>query len=841
MKNYSKTVPFILFTLLIVLKCGLFSYAQGQTQLLDSISIQVEEFNNTYPQEKIYLHFDKPFYIPGETIWYKAYYVNTSGNSPSSLSNIMYTELLNKTGEIIIHQILKLGNGIAKGEFLLPESLPQGQYLIRAYTNWMRNFDHEFFFTKYIMVFDPQKEYEITANDSSEQEMVEEPGQEKIDLQFFPEGGYLVSELTSKVAFKAINGSGKGIHVKGEITDEEDNVIIPFESFHLGMGVFFLKPEKNKTYFAKITQGNDKRLTFQLPNVSETGLVMAVDSPYGDVISVFIQANATFLNNHSGDIFIVVQAAGKIHYTAHGNFNGTSSLIANIAKKDLPTGIAQITLFNAKGDPECERLVFINPHNDLEVKIETEKKTYNPREKILLNISVKNAEGNPVEGNFSLAVTDAGQVINLEKNSDNILTNLLLTSELKGNIEQPAFYFLKDNPSSETALDYLLLTQGWRRFTWKEMLNNKWPAIIYDFEKDVILKKGQVLYHSNDMEKRLTRVSYLTLQEKKPHNIFTDDNGIFHFSINARYGKESMFFDVTDAKGQRNKFNIVFENNSPGFQPEIWNEILFVNSKINNCLETRKFKAQVESSFNYSAENNLFYNAEPEISDLSKKTNGYFERADYTIRLDKYNPFSTMAEVFREVVTQVSFQYKKGENRIRVYSEEYMKNFDRQPLFIIDDIPTFNKTFVLDLDPGIVETIEVTNSIQKLRKLGFLGHYGVIAISTKDGITKVSQIPDNNIIEFQGCYRSREFYSPEYKLSTETDRGKPDLRSLVYWNPSIITNSNGKASVTFYNTDNITTIDARVEGISYNGTPGLANYRYDIIPRKLTAVASEDK
>ncbi len=211
---------------------------------------------------------------------------------------------------------------------------------------------------------------------------------ERIDLQFFPEGGYLVSGLTSKVAFKAVNGSGEGIHVKGDITDKDGNVIIPFESFHLGMGAFILTPEKGETYFANIIQANDKRIKYILPNILEEGLVMTVDNSSGDVISVFIQANEAFLNDNKGEDLFMLQAAGKIYYTAKIDFNNTSSFTATIPKRDLPAGIAQLTFFNTEGNPECERLIFINPHHGLQVKIKTDKKTYNPREKVFLDISV---------------------------------------------------------------------------------------------------------------------------------------------------------------------------------------------------------------------------------------------------------------------------------------------------------------------------------------------------------------------------------------------------------------------------------------------------------------------
>ncbi len=830
MKRYKKSLPIIFSAFVILSASGFNSFSQDRNQIINKISSQFEKFNKTYPQEKVYLHFDKPFYIPGETMCYKAYLLDYAGNIPSSTSKIIYTELLDNDGKVIIRQILKAGNGFANGEFLLPKSLLQGKYQVRAYTNWMRNFDQEFFFTKEIVLFDPKKVSEISETDSFEQVTAIKPASKKIEIIFFPEGGYLTYGLTSKVAFKAIDGSGEGIHAKGEIIDQDGKVITPFESFHLGMGAFMLKPEKGKTYSANLIQENNKRINYALPAVLKEGLIMTADNSSGDVIRIIVQANSAFVNQNSKDVLLVVQAAGEIYYTAIGNLSRRSSFVATIPKKGLPAGIIQLTLFNGEGNPECERLVFINHHQALQVKIETDKNTYNPRERVVMDVSVSDYNGNPVAGNFSLAVTDAGQVVNLEKYSDNILTNLLLTSELKGNIEQPAFYLTKDNSDSETALDYLMLTQGWRRFLWKEILNDKWPAINYKVEKGVIIKKGQVLDPSNDSQGTSTRVSFLMLKENKSYSRFTNENGFFYFYINTTYGKESLFFDIADAKGQHGKFKIIIENKLPSYQSAGKKEILYKSSEIKSCLEKRKERSQIESSFNYSAEDNLFYETKPEIENQGAKSNSNLGSADHTIRLDEYNPFPTMTEVFREIVIHVSLKYKKGENKIRIYSDEYMKSFDYQPLFFLDGIPTFNKTFMLNLAPDDVETIEVFRSIEKIRKFGFLGENGVIAIYTKNGALIPADIPDNNIIEFQGCYNSREFYSPEYGNSTETDKSKPDLRSLIYWNPLVVTESDGKASVSFYNTDNITTINATLEGISFDGTPGLASYKFNIIP-----------
>ncbi len=812
------------FAVLVVLtQFGSDSFSQDVHQSETEVSDQFAKFAEVHPQEKVYLHFDKPFYFPGETIWYKAYLADANLLTPSLLSRIIYAELLDHTGEVINRQILKAGEGFANGEFQLPQSLPDGKYYMRAYTQWMRNFDQDYFFTKEIWVYHPQGEYNLAGADSAKT---------VTDLIFFPEGGNLVAGITSKVAFKAVNSSGEGIHVKGEITDQDGHMIIPFESFHLGMGAFLLKPEKDKTYFANLSIGGDASNRFKIPEALEEGLVLTADNSSGEVILVNVRANETFINEHSGNVFILVQAAGKIYHASGGDLSQGSSFDMAIPKKNLPSGIVQITLFNGEGNPECERLVFVNNHDDLRVSIETNKKSYYPREEVLLKLSVRDCNGNPVEGNFSLAVTDASQVIHPEKYNDNILTYLLLGSELKGNIEQPAFYFMKENPGSETALDYLMMTQGWRRFLWKEILGETWPTLNYTAEKEAIHFSGQVVDPSNDTPLSLTMLSVLMLKNRKSFSRYTNQDGFLDFYINATPGKESLFFDAKDTRGQHLKVKIIVEKNIPEPHFAASEEFSLVSPEISYCLKKRKEQAQIESSFSYAAERNASPGSDSGFKNAGTYTNRFVVAADYSIGLEDFNPFTTMTEVFREVVPYVSVVYKRGENKLRVYSSELMKQFDQAPLFLVDGLPTFNKTFVLNLDPAKVETIEVINSIGKIRPFGFLGVNGVVAIHTIHGATTLDDIAEHAIIEIQGCYDSREFYAPRYYNSPETDRSKPDLRSLVYWNPMVATDSNGEVTLSFYNTDNITQFDIRTEGISIDGTPGVAEKVYHTIPRK---------
>jgi len=624
----------------------------GQTDnVLDKLLMRLDKLNTSYPQEKIYIHFDKPFYFSGETIWFKAYLVYANGNLPSPLSNIIYTELLDMNGKVILQNILKASNGFANGDFVLPDTIPQGKYMVRAYTNWMRNFNQNFLFCKEILLFDSKKTTSKMEPDSLDQmkRMVSEQG--PIDLQFFPESGYLAYGLTSKVAFKAIDETGKGIHVKGKIANQDGIEVSTFESFHLGMGAFFLNPEKGNTYSAYIIDGHNNRISYPLPVPVDEGIIMTVDNSPIDAIRIVVQANRAFLRKKSKEVLLVVQAAGTIYYKANGNLNRNSSFAATIPKKDLPAGITQLTLFNAEGKPESERLVFINRRNALQVKIETDKLTYEPREKVQLEISTIDYEGNPVEGNFSLTVTDASQVAEIEKYSENILTSLLLSSDLQGNIEQPGYYFAKENTNADSELDLLMLTQGWRRFIWKEILDNNWPEIKYNYEKSLMNRKGLVFDSIRESPVKSLQVSFYNLNRNKSYNRFTDKKGNFYFYTSPSNGNELLFFDASDTSGNHDKYKIKIINDIPEFKLLNKSDVVFENQLIEKYIKKRKERDQIEASFNYSAERSIFIEPEKDIVERGKITAEVPGYADITVELDEYISFPTVSEVFREIVS----------------------------------------------------------------------------------------------------------------------------------------------------------------------------------------------
>jgi len=334
-----------------------------------------------------------------------------------------------------------------------------------------------------------------------------------IDLKFYPEGGDLVAGLKNRVAFEALNFYGKGTDVKGQIIDNQGNVISNFESFHLGKGSFEFTPELNKSYKAKILEPKNISKEYSLPDISAKGFVMNVENKKTELI-VTIQQNA------GKKVGLVAQQRGKIYFSQE--FPNQNKHIIKIPTKDIPAGVLHLTLFDENLIERCERLVFVNPHKKLNIQITPDKATYQPRERVTLNISTTDETGLGVPANLSLSVVDDKILKMADDKQGHLLSALLLEQDVKGKIEEPNFYFDANEPKAEKALDLLLMTRGWSRFTWKQITGN--PTLNHMAEKAEF--SGTVFYK----EKPAAGAKViLTLTNGKTFSQNTDKNGKFLF------------------------------------------------------------------------------------------------------------------------------------------------------------------------------------------------------------------------------------------------------------------------------------------------------------------------
>src|SRR6185437_12465475 len=430
-------------------------------------------FLTGHPAEKAYLHFDKPYYAAGDTIYFKAYVTLGEKHRLSDLSGVLHVELLNVKNKVDQSIKLQITDGVAWGDFALPDSLLAGNYRVVAYTQWMRNDGN--YFERTIPVGSLQGKI-------PESGIHPKPVNEKADLQFFPEGGQLVTGITSKIAFKAVGLNGLGLNVTGVITDNTGVEVSRFASTRLGMGSFYLDPSPGKTYSAKISFADGSTNTINLPAANSSGIILSVNNDSVAMATIKIEANAAYFSENKDKDYTLLIYSGGVTTTVALKLD-SAMVKLDVLKRKLHTGIATITLFSPADEPLAERLIFVQNYDQLNLEVSGDKTVYAKRGKTNMTLKAIDRRGDPASGHFSVSVTDES-LVPVDENSENtILTDLLLTSDLKGTIEQPNYYFNNLNNKTNNDLDLVMLTHGYRRFEWKKLLSNEYTPIAFQPEK----------------------------------------------------------------------------------------------------------------------------------------------------------------------------------------------------------------------------------------------------------------------------------------------------------------------------------------------------------------------
>ncbi|MDB5088574.1 MAG: hypothetical protein JWR09_2568 [Mucilaginibacter sp.] len=530
----------LIITCLIWLSFGLGAYSQDTTFAGKAI-VALKSFLSNHAAEKAYLHFDKPYYAAGDTMYFKAYVTMGQRHEPSQISGILHVDLINTQNKIDQSLLLDINGGIGKGDFALPDSLPKGNYRVRAYTDWMRNNGETGFFYRTIAVGSLLGNKVPESGDRNQQQISWKP-----EIQFLPEGGSLVNGIKSKIAFKAIGSNGLGIAAKGTITDNTGKTITSFTSAHLGMGWFYLQPEDGKSYSASLTFADGTENAINLPDAEKQGITLTASNDSIQKISVVITANsAAYLQNKGKDYSLVIYSGGAA--TVVTSPLDSPMIRFDIAKHRLQTGVATLTLFSPNGEPLSERLFFVQNYDDLRLAVNSDKAAYTVKEKVIIKLNAKNRADSLIAGNFSVSVTDENKVPVDENTENTLLSNLLLTSDLKGSVEQPNYYFTSVTDEKLKELDMVMLTHGYRQFEWKKLLNNGYPPVTWHPETDLEISGVAKTLGGKPLAKGM-----VTLISAKGHTFLsekTDNNGNFRFK-NLAFGDTTNFIlQAATAKG----------------------------------------------------------------------------------------------------------------------------------------------------------------------------------------------------------------------------------------------------------------------------------------------------
>jgi TonB-dependent SusC/RagA subfamily outer membrane receptor len=782
-----------------------------------------ENYTLSYPNEKVYLHTDKPYYTAGENIWFKSYAVLGSPETPDTLSVPLYVELIDSQTEKVIDQrVLRLENGFASGDFRLADTLRTGFYQLRAYTNWMRNFGESAFFKKDFRVFE--------AGSLNVPSVTKNPS---INFQFFPEGGDLISGIKNRLAFKATDDQGKGVFARGYILGSLKDTVARFETRHQGMGYIYFKPNASETYEARVTVNNIIEISPKVPEILPSGFTITVDNlSRAEAVRVFINKSADL---PTAEIGLVAQSKGRIYFSGKAKIK-ENTLFIEIPKKNLPAGVTQLTLIDDTGKPHCERLIYLQDKEPVSAVFSAQKKEFDSRELVELKLKITNSEGLPVQGNFSVVVSDTNQVKH-KPDEENIYSYFNLSSEVNGTVEKPNQYFQDKDSYSTINLDLLLLTQGWRRFTWRELAAGNLPTPRNFVERGLQIR-GEITRSDGKIINKPIAISLMIKDLKNDVAFLTadaDPNGSFLFPDLEIRDSVKVLIQAVAGRNRRNTSVFVDSISSPKVQivKVPYAALEFENNDLAEYLRRTKDALELEQKIRMDKAILL-----EEVVVKGKKESDYrdgrvlYSTSDATIQVagnSNFNGYINVIDLLRGRVAGVQVFGGMMDPTVVIRGAANFSGFV-EPLFLLDGMPV-DKSTILSISVMDVDRIDVLKG-PSAAIYGSRGGGGVISVLTKQGNEDFdwNQEAAPGIITFtkQGYYTARSFYSPRYDLDLPENL-RPDYRSTVYWNPTVITDEKGEATVSFYTTDATNTqFKVQLEGLNYAGKPVVGNWAIDV-------------
>lgn len=765
--------------------------------------------------EKVYVHTDRNFYYPGEDIWFKAYLVDATYNLLTDHSNNLHVELVSPEAEIISSRIIRIENGLGNGDFTLLKDLPSGQYQLRAYTNYMRNFGDQLFFFKDIFISDP---FEITDPQDSITF-----AENKISISFFPEGGSLVDNIPSVVAFKAIDLTGKGKDVSGDIYSSDGKFVTSFRSVYKGMGHFVIKPDSGLLYSAIVKTVSRTPINTELPGSFSTGITESIIKDTSDNLVLIIKTNRKTLPLiQDEDLLLTISARNVILKSTYFRINSLNSKI-QISSDDLPAGILMFTISSAsRMVPLCERLIFNENKKQIQLQIETDRMDYKKRDSVLLKITLR-ADSAVMEKAFlSFSAAEENSTGQPSQFPTTISSWFLLESDVHGPIEDPSYYFDYSNTDRLKKLNLLLLTQGWRDFQWK-------------YDNEIYLpERGFTI--SGRLRKKLI---------DKP----VSGSGITIGLI----GNESTLFArvITDSTGRFSLPGVDFTGESTVFASAVNDKEELSGEIILDSLEYAQPETMINQQEHGSGVHEKIVSNNHDII-AQKKINKNYKLTD-TIVLEEVNVISKKQENFdvqSSKIKRTRLLYGTPDNELIVTPvlENYLNAFEMMtgripgvevygignetkvmirgpssinggtsPLFLIDGVVTSMEE-VLNLPVSFIDRIDVLKGSTSI--YGVRGGPGVIAVITRDAnrITNVRNVFHSIQRKMSGYNEPKIFYSPHHTLESSSVND-PDLRITLFWKPDITLNNNESTILRYFNADNPSTIRMTFEGITSNGIP----------------------
>ena len=858
-------------------------FSNPLTDSLNRVAQRFEMQLSVFPQEKLYLHIDKPYYLSGERIWFRAHVVDAATHVSSFSSNSVYVELFDARDSVVSRVKTGAANDLFSGYIPIPDDAPEGDYTLRAYTNRMKGLDEDYFFMKNIRIGDPmsrmiqaQPEFEFLSdkkigaaihfspvtersrstpsskitpeslkisinNDkpmnlkcenevssfsfnlqSAEKQrvMLLDATYEKktfrqyiriplpdddFDVSFYPEGGAALAGCVGRTAFKAMQRDGTEINVSGVVYDQQENEVLQFKTDLRGMGTIVMKPERGDRYYAIVTNEKGQSKRFDLPIVKEEGYALAATWSKDRLTVQVCQPE----HQTAGDtLCLIVHTRGVVQDVRVWEKTNVPMVFT---KDFFPSGVSHLLLLTKDMTSVSERLVFVNNDDDhAKVESTTDHDTYSTRSPIEYTVHITDESGEPLMGNFSVAVTDDHDVA--ADTTVNILTSLLLSSDLRGHIPDPAYFFRKKDNSSVYALDLLMLTQGWRRYNTERLVRND---LVYP---DTLLEKGYELSGMvrNNVTKRPVEnagVSFLSYGGSISKEANTDRNGRFYLQVGELFDSTRLVVQTSPQLGRQ---NLELTLDKPSYSERT---IPVTASVASDRERFAQYADKAEQQYVDEHGMRIYHLSEVVVSAPEIKAVDYsffyeVKKAYYVIteeELDKFPAVSMSSLLMRLPGVNVSKIYDEI-GKVWIIK---ITCGSRGVLLLVDDLEESAEKVTERMIPHDVAQIEMLKgSLAAIFTIDM--NIIVISIHTKRGKPNTPRETYHiKPVMPLGFQRPVEFYAPKY--DTPAEKQKPDLRTTIHWQPNITTDEEGKASFSFYTADAPSTYTVTIEGMTEDG------------------------
>jgi hypothetical protein len=747
-----------------------------------------------YEQERVHMHFDKDAYLPGETVWMKAYIM--AGARPSDISHNIYFDLSDSHGQLLAHTVSPVTEGTASASFSIPASLRDGAIHIKAYTKWMLNFDSGFLYNKDISV--------LTQGDGTSFG----PERYFASIRFFPEGGELVSGLANEVAFEILDQQGHPVDARGIIKNGQGLVIDSFATVHEGMGVLRISPLPTDKYtaFWKDEYGQSHATELPTPKAQGANLLVHTSGPEG-MVSYRLQRTSDCQASERS-----LTLVGTIHqavvYKSTQDLRDKTWSDQTIDTRSMPSGVMQLTLFDSAMNPLAERVVFVNKNRaSSSYSLIREHTSFTKRGQNTFSIEVPDSLGT----DLSVSVTDGGLGFDT---STNIISDLLLTSDLRGHVSNPAWYFSNNSDSAAIYLDLVMRTHGWRRFAWREAIAGKFPVIQFAADSDFMAISGKIDQAAAPFEAGDSISLLILTKDHKKHVISLP------ISPQGTFVQKGVFFYDT--------LQMVYRLNHPA-KISAASQITI---QTNLGADAGKPTAASSPDFEWNRVPDVVM--EKELDGSILETNSYAKQApgmDYTLtpgpKLEGPRPgYETASHYLQDNFPELRFATSAKEHSGAPGSglDNRFASYSPTSATAASVTATAKSNVSLLLDGNLV-TID---DLKQLNMKDVLYIKFLQKNSPKDipalAITSKQSIDQDNIANNKtgfavvtGYAPEREFYAPLYAGTSQDDQAA-DYRSTLYWNPRLVFDKNHrKISISFNNNDLSNKFRIVVEGFNREG------------------------